>query len=389
MNQILKCFFACMLMFIPIVNSIAQESEWETQKNITGYMAIEGNLFDNLKNYNRDYGVSLTEAGILASYKPTSSLTLKTVFVYRPGYSIDQMLNEVNGEYQFSDLFKIKVGRFLTPLSPMNTYYYAPVNNPATLPMLITTHEFFPLNMDALSINGSYGNDLKIDYNIFGGGFYNSLWLKIGALGLFGTETNYFASDSSNSSSDLNEDLQIGGGSHIGLSYKDYITVGGGFFASDELINSTLNDTTTMTMEVNKYSFGLNLKAKYSTLQLIAEYWQSKLDMGNNGGGAPGGGGAPTDSLSSGTSSGGAGSPGGGGGNDVYKAYFVELSNNFGKITPYIRFEYYSRTINFYRYTLGISYKPTFETTIKLEGLYYKYNSESLKGLVATAIFSF
>jgi hypothetical protein len=354
----------------------AQESEWEPQKNITGYIGLEGDNFFNLENYSRDYGISISEAGILASYRPTKKLTLKSVIVYRPNYSIDQIVNEVNAEYKFADLLTLKAGRFLTPLSPMNTYYYAPVNNSATLPMVITCHEFFSLNVDAVSINGKYGEAFKIDYDIYGGGFRNALWVESGALGLFGVETQYFSAlhDTSNrENSNLNTPLQIGGGGRIGFAFRDYMAIGFGMFHTDEAVDYTMNDVT-MTLKLKKHTYGGNLKVKYSTLKLIAEYWQYKMEME---------GFTMVDQKPT-------------------KTTFAELSNTFGKtmqIIPYVRYEIYktgsstraSGDIN--RFTIGINFKPNFETSFKLEYLYYKNETDSetdkLNGIVGNLTYSF
>lgn len=374
------------------VNAFGQEeTQWEPQTNITGYGALEWNYFNDLKLFDREYATSLTEAGILASYKPLEKLTIKSVFVYRPDFSFDQMLNEINGEYKFHDLFIAKAGRYLTPLSPMNTYYYAPVNNSATLPMLIQNHEFFPLNMDGVSANGKVGDNLKVEYDAFVGGFRNSLWLKTGSLGLFGTENNYFQKiitqgATEEYSANLNSAMQFGGGGHIGLSFKDYANIGFGIFNSDETIVSETKDATgapvTNRIPVKKFSYGANIKLKFSTLQLLGEYWNTKTSF-------------KIDQL--------------GEMEQKYKGAFAELSNTMGKITPYGRIEFHEapafflNPTNYYRYTAGLNYKPIFEITLKLEYMYYKYTAYTLdyatflqtkhdlnlSGLVATVIYKF
>jgi hypothetical protein len=352
--------------------SAQENAEWEPQTNITGYLATQFEYFPEIKFFNREYGIAVTEAGILASYKPIEKLEIKTVFVYRPNYSIEQMINEANAEYSFGDFLKVKGGRFLTPLSPMNTYYYSPVNHSATLPMIITNHEFFPLNINGISANGSFGDEFKIGYDAFLGGFYNTLWLQTGAVGLFGSENNYFTAvmngDSSMTvGSDANKSLQTGGGGHLAASYKDNITVGFGIFNSAETTQNTREgangETITTFTYFDKFSYGANLKLKLNSLKLIGEYWQTKVTSPDFG---------DTFELE-------------------YKGGFVELSNNFGKITPYARYEYHSvpRDQDYNRYTLGFNYKPIFEITIKLEYLYYKYQELDQGGLVASLIYSF
>jgi len=356
-----------------------QEGEWEKQKQITGYIATELDYFPNLENRNRDYGVALSEAGILASYQCTPDLTIKGVFVYRPGLTFDQMLNEANAQYKAKDFLNITVGRFLTPLSPMNTYYYAPVNNSATLPMIISHHEFFPLNMDALSLNGNVGNNWVFDYNVFAGGYQNSLWLKTGALGLFGAEDQYFGEDAASyiDPNTINASYSFGGGAHLGVKWQDYLTIGVNTLLSspgDLIVNIPVNGVNTdVPLIVDRFAYGLNIKAKYHTLQLLGEFWQSDLDFSNS-------------SLNIKESS-------------LLKGTFVELSNSFGKLIPYARYEFHDGLdLKYERYTAGINYRPTFETCFKLEYLYYTHPEESsiggedesdLDGFVATIIFSF
>lgn len=368
-----------------------EESEWEPQKNITGYVAVEGDYFKNLKNYDRNYGTSLSEAGILGSYQPTKNLTIKAVFVYRPSLSIDQMLNEANAEYKVNNYLNIKAGRFLTPLSSTNTFYYAPVNISATLPMITSFHETFPLNMDAVSFNGKIGETWKFGYDIFGGGYRNSLYLTSGALGFFGSENQYFqevsnASYSTVNTSTLNTSLSFGGGGHVECSYLDWATIGVNVFKSAKE-NMTINgmqlstsasttpgDVQSLQMQRDtsisskKFVLGTNLKFRIYTVQIIGEYWNNNLTLGGN----------------------------------KYKnnGAFVTLSNTFGKFTPYARFEYLKTPythlgetntsgITYNRYTAGLNYKPTFETTFKLEYMYYKYKTQDLGGIVASVIYSF
>jgi hypothetical protein len=352
--------------------AMAQESEWEPQSNITGYIATEANYFDNIKGYDRDYAVGLTEAGLLASFQPTANITLKGVFVYRPDLSVDQMINEANAQWRATDFLNVKVGRFLTPLSPMNTYYYAPVNNSATLPMIISHHEFFPLNMDGLSLNGAAGEQFKVDYDLFAGGFRNTLWLKTGALGLFGSEDNYFGAYQnipfSMNTAGTNATLGFGGGAHVGFSWNDYITIGGNVLktATQKVkIDYYLptGGSVPLDLDMDRFIYGINFKAKYKTLQLLGEVWKSDNIFTS----------ATTPRQY-----------------EHVNGSFFELSNQFGKLTPYVRYEDHDAAeIVYQRYTAGLNYKPIFETTFKLEYMHYNHKSAELNGLVASVIYSF
>lgn len=370
---------AVALMAMMTVTGWAQESEWESQKQITGYIAAEAEYFSNLENVERDYGMILSEVGILASYQSTPNLTIKGVFVYRPGLTIDQMLNEASAQYKANEHLNINVGRFLTPLSPMNTYYYAPVNNSATLPMIISHHEFFPLNMDAISLNGNIGETWNFDYNLFAGGYQNSLWLKTGALGIFGTEDEYFGGDAATyiDPNTINASYSFGSGAHLGVKWQDYLTIGVNTLLSapgDVTVSYPMNGTLTeIPLTVDRFAYGLNIKAKYKTLQLLSELWQSDLQYENSAIGFKE--------------------------STLLKGYFVELSNAFGKLTPYARYEFHDgMDLKYDRYTAGVNYRPSFETCLKFEYVYYTHPDESniggadepdLSGIVATVVYSF
>lgn len=341
--------------------SFGQEERWEPQFKTTGYVALEYEYFKGLKYYPKDYAMGLTEAGLLVNYQPLENLTIRTVFVYRPGFDFDFMLNEACAEYRLNNSINIKIGRFLTPLSPMNTYYYAPVNNSATLPLIISHHEFFPLNIDAISLNGKAGDQFKFRYDVFFGGFRNTLWMETGALGLFGYENTHLIKDETTVEiPNVNSELSFGGGGQIGIVYQDYLDLGFGVFKSEDSFFEPVSQTDQI---VKKTSYGLNLKAKYSTLQLLGEAWHSTIEI-----------------L---------------GGESDYDGGFVELSNTFNKITPFVRLERHeaagvqNKDVNYNRYTAGVNYKPTFETTFKLEYVGYRHDVTDLDGVVATFIFSF
>lgn len=210
--------------------------------------------------------------------------------------------------------------------------------------------------MDAVSFNGNIGDKFKFKYDVFAGGFRNTLWMKTGSMGLFGYEDTQLIKDETTvDMPELNAQLSIGGGARIGIAYQDYIDLGFGIFRSEDPFFEPVSQ---MNMVVEKFSYGFNLKAKYSTLQLLAEAWNSTIKIF--------------------------------GGESEYQGGFAELSNTFNKITPYARFEYHDAAgMKFDRYTAGISYRPIFETTMKLEYMRYEHDVTDLNGVVATLIFSF
>ena len=357
--------FMLVVAFVLLVSSsVKAQEEWEPQKRFTGYISTEFNYFNDLKRYDNEYGVSLSEAGVLASYQPVKDITFKMVFVYRPDFSIDQMVNEANVQYSVSDNLRFKVGRFLTPLSPMNTYYYAPVNTGATLPVLISNHEFFPLNMDAVSVNGSVGEDFKFGYEVFAGGYDNTTWMKTGAVGFFGDEVGYFkqlinSPYTIDGSYNQTRNLAVGG--NVRFSYQDYVKVGVSVFnpkTEDMPVYYYALDMAD-SFESEKITYGLDFKLALNNTRLTGEIWNS--DMTVNG----------TTDIE-------------------LKGSFVELSHSLGKVTPYVRYEdQTTNDVEFQRYTGGLMYKPSFETTFKCEYLHYDHKAQDIDGLVLSLIYSF
>lgn len=346
-----------------IATSVNAQGEWEPQKRFTGYVSSEFNYFNRLKGYENEYGLALSEAGLLTSYQPRKDIIFKVVFVYRPDFSIEQMINEANVQYSITDRLNLKVGRFLTPLSPVNTYYYAPVNTSATLPVLVSNHEFFPLNMDALSINGSLGNDFKLSYELFAGGYDNTTWMTTGAVGFFGDEVAYYKQQigspyTIDGSYSGTRNLALGG--NVRFAYQDYIKIG---------MNVFNPKTETMPIYVHAYdavrnfksqklSYGLDVKITLNTTQLRGEIWNADVKI-------------DTDDVD-------------------LKGSFIELSQTIGKLSPFVRYEdQTTNDIDFQRYTVGIAYKPTFETTFKLEYLHYNHELQNIDGLVVSLIYSF
>ncbi|MCW3787298.1 hypothetical protein [Plebeiibacterium sediminum] len=361
----MKKFGILTVIFIMTMVSVwGQEDTWEVRKHITGYVATEFNYFDNLKGYDKNIGVSVAEAGFLFNYQPIKDLKFKVVAVYRPNSSVDQLINEINAEYKVNNFLNVKAGRFLTPLSPINTFYYAPVNVSATLPLITNLHQVFPLNMDAISLNGSIGNDFKFGYDLFAGGYRNSVNMKSGAMGFYGTEADYFENLEETSFTvdyeSFNTSLNFGGGGHIQASYKDMITVGFNVFKGQkENINIMLPQIGQMFPEkLQKDVYGFNFNFKHNSLNVVAEWWDNDMTIMGE-----------TYDTSDG---------------------FVIVSNTFNKLTPYVRYEQHTAFgSDIIRYAAGVNYKPIFETTLKLEYLHYDYNDYDLNGLVASVIYSF
>lgn len=363
-----------LLLFFVGAHSAFSQSSWEPQTNITGYLSTEFNYFDELEGYDLNYSAAVSEAGILISYQPKSNFSIKGVFVYRPKFEIDQMLNEAFGELTISDEINFKAGRFLLPLSPTNTYYYAPVNTSATLPILVTNHEFYPVTIDGGSFNGSIGSGLKVNYDFFAGGFMNSTWLRTGAVRFFGDEVNYFKEQiGSNATLDpsYNKTYNLGFGGRIGFSYKSNFDVGFSAFKPNDQDVPLLIDIPAGALGPNspatqivqeslfeKLSYGVNVKLQYNNTKVVSEYWNSDFKIDGVGYDLEGG--------------------------------FIELNHRINKVTPYLRYEEQITTdVDYKRYTTGLNYKPSFTKTFKFEYMRYEHTSGDINGFVGTLIYSF
>ncbi|MDG5767582.1 hypothetical protein QA596_08915 [Balneolales bacterium ANBcel1] len=361
------------ILLMAAIGSAQSQSYWEPYTNITGYISTEFNWFDNLEGFDYDYGAAVSEAGLLMSYRPTSQLTIRGVFVYRPGYEFDKMLNEAYGEYALTPYLNVRAGRFLQSLSPTNTYYYAPVNTSATLPILVSNNEFFPLNIDGVSVNGQFGNDFRFNYDVFAGGYRNDMSSRTGALGFFGGEVNYFNSLLGADPIDLPDYNNVAIAGTAGVSYKNYVDVGFGVFnprneivtlgfqfEEDELFPGSPAEYMEFTMEFEKIAYGVNARLQYGNTQIKAEYWEAEIS---------------TEGFTS-----------------DYDAYYVELSQRINTITPYVRYEKQNAgDLSYSRYTGGVNFKPTFATTLKLEYLLYTQDDvdDNLHGFVGSFIYSF
>lgn len=373
------------------LKSTFAQDYWEPFTNLTGYISTEFNYLDNLEDYNINYGTSVAEAGILVTYQPSLNFSIKSVFVYRPGYDFDLMLNEAFGELKTSEAVKFKVGRFLTPLSPMNTYYYAPVKTSATLPIIITNNENFPLNIDGVSINGSVGDNFKIKYDLFGGGYINSTWKRSGAIGFLGQEVPYYKNQINSQftiGESYNGSYNIGVGGKVSVAYQDYLEVGAGFFSpkketmpieirlpANALGAGSPAMNITSPTGIKRPTWGYNAKLKYGNTEVNAEYWTGNIQLDAitydfTGSGTP-------TILSA--------------ADEVeLEGRFIQLSQRINRFIPYIRYEFqHTSDAKYKRYSAGLNFKPSFTRTVKLEYMRYDHESGNINGVVASLIYSF
>jgi hypothetical protein len=366
----MKAKLLLVIFFLSFSFSIfGQDDQWEPHKQLTGYLCAQAEYIDGLKIFERNYGVSLNEAGILFTYQPLKNLSLKTTFVYRPGLLFDQMLNDLYAEWKYNNHLKMTAGRFLTPLSPLNLTQYAPMNIASSLPMLITHHNMYPMHMDGISFSGSEGENIKFNYNVFGGGYFDAGYLAFDPVGYAGKEIFYTEAMEVGGTFDSdvkNADMALFGavGTHLGLDFNEIFNVGFNIFygGTDKYFNpydsaSVAEAENTNIGKGTKHAFGLDAKFKISNIELSGEYWIGKLSAINE----------PSQDISGG---------------------FFEFSGTFGKISPFIQFErHLMYDLHYSRYVAGVNIKPTFETTVKFEYSHFvfdgndeldKYNMDNL-----------
>ena len=268
------------------------------------------------------------------------------------------IIAELSAEWNFNEQLKLKVGRFLLPLHPANTQYYAPMNFGVALPIFVTNHALFPLNINGINFTGDIdlGNNLAMCYNLSAGQYAKMDREKAGVLGFFGREGVYLNenADQVNAMILKIENMEngeypnyLGAGGKLCLSIGEYIKLGGAtFFSQKEAVNS-LDPQNVYTTNVNLFNYGANLIANYNNLHLTLSAW-----VGNE---------TPDDTQHF----------------EEYQIelYYAELAYTLGKITPYAKAEIIDGRLKDYsRITAGINYRPFFETTFKIE--FHQYIQE-------------
>ena len=128
-----KTFALLLLMGVLLPAFSLDESEWKPTTHITGYVNTLFEYSDLVNGHDvlekKEPAIGLSEAAFLVSYKPLKQMEFKGTFVYTHYIdAIQSLLVEAYGTYKINDALKISAGKYLTPLSPVNQYFYAPLN---------------------------------------------------------------------------------------------------------------------------------------------------------------------------------------------------------------------------------------------------------------------
>ena len=332
----------------------------ETDVLLTGYVAFNGEWVNNLRSFSElqsDKGFNLSEASLLTTINSSEKLSFFSVLTYKPRLSLNFMFAELSMKYSVSEEFNLKIGRFLLPINPINSNYFAPANVGIALPSFITNHKLFPLNINGVEFNGNIlvADGIDFNYHIVGGSYYKIQQTAEGVVGFFGREGLYMDSDLKavkqrlvrvDSINSFVPQMYWGSGFRTELGFYNNLKIGiGGFYSSEESTKQTA-DQKTVTTNVDLFAIGADFRYSIFDFDLNSSLWFGIEE--------------PVDSK-----------------NFVKKDYHMitwDLAySGFKDITPYTRAELIrgmtkeDRT----RILFGINYRPSYDFTFKLEYIRY------------------
>lgn len=371
-------------------SGVYAQEDWEPQTFVTGYAntIFEWSSLDrrdDLGNIKDSWGVGLSEVAFLVSYKPIQKLEVKGTFVYTPYLEdLHGLIVEAYANYSLSDKLKFGAGRFLTPLSPVNQYFYAPVNISATLPMVVSHHEMLPQNITGFQISGAVGSDFKLNYNLTYGGYTARVHQEQGVLGIQGREE--LAATGTDIENPIPREYLPGGTARLAGNWKEVVTLGINLFdAREGRTYVATSQTTNAVVPTKSYTYGFDFHLNTGNFKFNTEYWQGKREtttlMENFQ--------FPQEFK------------------DDFKAYYAEVFYSFNDVvTPYYRYDHVEDakagdffSSNVTTHTIGINYRPIYEALFKVEYRHasvdiepaaaFPFRQEKFDNVVISTVFSF
>lgn len=333
---------------------------WKSQTNFTGYINSVAEYSGHADSSAlglanpKHAGIGLAQVGFLASYKPLEKLEIKSTLVYSPWVrSWHDVLVESFGLYSFSPALKVGAGKFLTPLSPSNLYFYAPLNPSGVLPNVVSHHMFFPQSIRGFQLAGELGENFKVKYNGTYGNYYITDHLEGGVLGVQGQEEIIPFSAHYEVYSSSRPESYMGGSGRLSLEYAESVKLGLNLFDGREsnlVVLDPLTGAPSSFEAAKQTSLGADLHLELKNFALNAEYWTATINTTES---------ATEYSLD-------------------YKGYYAELIHNGTILKPWLRYEYIEDAKAIFAdgslvnlpsvsYSGGISYRPIYETIFKLE----------------------
>ena len=341
-----------LLLFLLSPSTIFAQDEWEPQMHFTGYINTVAEYSD-CQNLKKEYAIGLSEVGLLGSYKPLEKLEIKTTLVYTHfTFHVSQIFVEAYGIYNFADELKLGAGRFLTPLSPVNLYFYAPLNPSGVVPMLVSQHFLFPQSISGFQLAGvaELGTSFKLGYNGTLGTYPYINHFEAGILGILSQEDSYPTFGYYDTEADKINHYFCGTGRIYG-KFFDKVTIGANYFGGDA--QQVTQDATTgafIYYPSTKYTYGFDFHLDIANVKLNAEYWTGKQETT-----------AETD-LALGQHI-----------ENEYSAYYGEIIYDGDIFKPFVRYDFIEDVnvngagLPTGAATIGIAVRPIYETLFKLE----------------------
>jgi len=333
------------------VNTFAQD-EGESSTHFTGYVNAVGEYSDCI-HQKKDYAFGLSEIGFLGTYKLNNKIEFKSTLVYTHfTFDISQLFVEGYGQYKFNEAFKFSAGRFLTPLSPVNLYFYAPLNPSGVTPMLVSHHFLFPQSIDGFQLSGEIelSGSTKFGYNLSVGNYTYINHMESGILGIQAQEDTYPTFGYYNTRIDPLYYYLCGTGRAY-FVFNNMLTLGANYFTGDaqQYQRDTVNDVDVY-YPSTKYTYGFDFHLNASNIKVNAEYWAGKQGTTSE-----------SDKIL---------------GKHIvsdYQAYYGEVIYDGDKFKPFVRYDFIKDvTVNGVGLptktaTVGLAFRPRFETLLKLE----------------------
>lgn len=351
------------------VNLFSQD-DWQPRTNVTGYLntVFEYSMHQDVSatgvDNEKHVGIGLAEAGLLVSYLPFENVELKVTTVYSPWVnSFQEYFIEMYGAYKINDNIRLAAGKFLTPLSPGNLYFYAPLNHSGSLPMVISHHFLFPQSISGLQVKGNYGDKFKIGFNLTYGSWQALAHQSNGILGILGQEElpPYLGVRKG----DIEEVAYppktfLGGTGRLSFDYDGIVSLGFNTFEGTKSQTPilALDGSVDFFAKGARRTYGADFHLKVVGLEFNAEYWLGSENP-------------EADSLTK----------------LEYTGYYVEAIYSLGNFKPWVRYEYIEDAKGQFGYahpmgafdvgqqvevgmnklSFGVAYRPTFSTTFKVE----------------------
>ncbi len=347
-----------------------EEQEWKPQTLVTGYVNTVAEFTDAKKYVEAkgEKGIGVADAGVLISYKPLEKLELKTTLVYSHFIpNIQSLVVEAFGKYKVSDALIFGAGKFLTPLSPVNQYFYAPVNISGFLPLVVSHHEIIPQSVSGFQIAGEFFDNFKLGYTATYGNYLTVGHPLGGMLGLQGSEDiapHEYALNISGEERPYK--YYLGGCARIYANWKDKIKLGINYFDGTRAQHPyviALSPTQRLIKftESKKYSLGMDLQMELGKFKINGEIWETEHQSDD--------GVLDTDP----------------------RGCYAEIMMELGKFTPYFRYDYiedintryyaqypdmeiFKITTETRAFGGGLTYRPLYEIMLKMDYRYFMFD---------------